>query len=114
VLEKFTTLLNNKAQEICFEELLELFEFVISPSDKLNYNFRFNDAILRNLIISKKGAITGASAMMNAKPRSCNQARECVLYTVLAELMSNTDANAKKVSIIKLQMFILWLYFVNT
>ncbi|SHN92908.1 30S ribosomal protein S6 [bacterium endosymbiont of Bathymodiolus sp. 5 South] len=35
--------------------------------DKLNYNFRFNDAILRNLIISKKGAITGASAMMNAK-----------------------------------------------
>ncbi|SEH61790.1 [similarity to] 30S ribosomal protein S6 [Bathymodiolus azoricus thioautotrophic gill symbiont] len=35
--------------------------------DKLNYNFRFNDAILRNLIISKKGAITEASVMMNAK-----------------------------------------------
>jgi hypothetical protein len=41
-----------------------------------------------------------------------NQARECVLYTVLAELMSNTDADAKKVSIIKLQMFILW-YKIN-
>ena len=32
--------------------------------DKLNYNFRFNDAILRNLIISKKDAITEPSIMM--------------------------------------------------
>ena len=32
--------------------------------DKLNYNFRFNDAILRNLIISKKEAITEPSIMM--------------------------------------------------
>ena len=32
--------------------------------DKLNYNFRFNDAILRNLIISKKAAITEPSIMV--------------------------------------------------
>ena len=32
--------------------------------DKLNYNFRFNDAILRNLIISKSEAITTSSIMM--------------------------------------------------
>ena len=32
--------------------------------DKLNYNFRFNDAILRNLIISKKEAITQPSIMV--------------------------------------------------
>jgi small subunit ribosomal protein S6 len=32
--------------------------------DKLNYNFRFNDAILRNLIISKSEAITKPSIMM--------------------------------------------------
>jgi len=32
--------------------------------DKLNYNFRFNDAILRNLIISKKMAITDPSIMI--------------------------------------------------
>ena len=32
--------------------------------DKLNYNFRFNDAILRNLIISKKEAITKPSIMV--------------------------------------------------
>jgi small subunit ribosomal protein S6 len=31
--------------------------------DKLNYNFRFNDAILRNLIISTNGAITEPSIM---------------------------------------------------
>ena len=32
--------------------------------DKLNYNFRFNDAILRNLVISKKEAITEPSIMV--------------------------------------------------
>jgi len=32
--------------------------------DKLNYNFRFNDAVLRNLIISKSEAITSPSIMM--------------------------------------------------
>ena len=32
--------------------------------DKLNYNFSFNDAILRNLIISKKEAITEPSIMV--------------------------------------------------
>ena len=32
--------------------------------DKLSYNFRFNDAILRNLIISKSEAITTPSIMM--------------------------------------------------
>ena len=32
--------------------------------EKLNYNFRFNDAVLRNLIISKIEAITSPSIMM--------------------------------------------------
>ena len=32
--------------------------------DKLNYNIRFNDAVLRNLIISKSKAITTPSIMM--------------------------------------------------
>ena len=32
--------------------------------DKLSYNFRFNDAVLRNLIISKSEAITTPSIMM--------------------------------------------------
>ena len=35
--------------------------------DKLNYNFRFSDAILRNLIISRKAAITEPSVMMTEK-----------------------------------------------
>jgi small subunit ribosomal protein S6 len=37
--------------------------------DKLNYNFRFNDAILRNLIISRKKAITEESIMMINKDK---------------------------------------------
>ncbi len=37
--------------------------------DKLNYNFRFNDAILRNLIVSKKTAIIKPSIMMVNKDK---------------------------------------------
>jgi small subunit ribosomal protein S6 len=37
--------------------------------DKLNYNFRFNDAVLRNLIISKKKAITESSIMIADKEK---------------------------------------------
>jgi len=43
--------------------------------DKLNYNFRFNDAVLRNLIISKKEAITKPSIMMTAKDEDKKQVR---------------------------------------
>ena len=32
--------------------------------DKLNYNFRFNDSVIRNLIISKSKAITEPSIML--------------------------------------------------
>ena len=35
--------------------------------DDLNYNFRFNDAILRNLVVSVKSAITTPSIMMTKK-----------------------------------------------
>jgi len=38
--------------------------------DKLNYNFRFNDAILRNLIVSRKKAITEESIMMINKDKN--------------------------------------------
>lgn len=41
--------------------------------DKLNYNFRFNDAILRNLVISKKKAITSESAMMILRNKNREQ-----------------------------------------
>lgn len=34
--------------------------------DKLNHNFRFNDVILRNLIVSQKHAITTPSIMMTS------------------------------------------------
>ena len=37
--------------------------------DKLNYNFRFNDAVLRNLIISKSKAITTPSIMMTSSEK---------------------------------------------
>ena len=46
--------------------------------DKLNYNFRFNDAILRNLIISRPEAITEPSIMVTEaeKDKVKNQSKE--------------------------------------
>ena len=43
--------------------------------DKLNYNFRFNDAILRNLIISKSEAITEQSIMLTETDKDKGQGK---------------------------------------
>ncbi len=43
--------------------------------DKLNYNFRFNDAILRNLIISKSEAITEQSIMLTETDKDKDQGK---------------------------------------
>jgi len=44
--------------------------------DKLSYNFRFNDAILRNLIISKSEAITTPSIMITNSDEDKNKSTE--------------------------------------
>ena len=44
--------------------------------DKLNYNFRFNDAILRNLIISKLEAISTPSIMMTNTEKEKEKEKE--------------------------------------
>lgn len=41
--------------------------------DGLNYNFRFNDAILRNLVISVKNAVTEKSIMLQRKEEDKGQ-----------------------------------------
>jgi len=46
--------------------------------DKLNYNFRFNDAVLRNLIISKSEAITSPSIMMTNTEKEKEKVKEKV------------------------------------
>jgi len=49
--------------------------------DKLSYNFRFNDAILRNLIISKSEAITTPSIMMTNSEKEKEKDKEKVKLT---------------------------------
>ncbi len=53
ILNNFLQLLGNKKQEICFEELLELFEFVISPSDKLINGAIYTPKNIRNYITNQ-------------------------------------------------------------
>jgi small subunit ribosomal protein S6 len=43
--------------------------------DKLNYNFRFNDAVIRNLIISKSEAITSPSIMLEGNDKDKDEAK---------------------------------------
>lgn len=38
--------------------------------DELNHNFRFNDAVIRNMVLTCKEAITEPSAMMKSKEES--------------------------------------------
>ena len=44
--------------------------------DKLNYNFRFNDAILRNLIISRSQAITVPSIMVTEAEKEKDKVKD--------------------------------------
>ena len=44
--------------------------------DKLNYNFRFNDAILRNLIISRSQAITEPSIMVTEAEKDKDKVKD--------------------------------------
>ena len=44
--------------------------------DKLNYNFRFNDAILRNLIISRSQAITEPSIMVTEAEKEKDKVKD--------------------------------------
>ena len=44
--------------------------------DKLNYNFRFNDAILRNLIISRPQAITEPSIMVTEAEKEKDKVKD--------------------------------------
>ena len=37
--------------------------------DELNYSFKFNDAVIRNLVITTKDAVTGASPIMASASR---------------------------------------------
>lgn len=37
--------------------------------DELNYSFKFNDAVIRNLVITTKEAVTGASPIMASASR---------------------------------------------
>ena len=37
--------------------------------DELNYSFKFNDAVIRNLVVSCKEAVTGVSPIMSTESR---------------------------------------------
>ena len=68
--------------------------------DKLNYNFRFNDAVIRNLIISKSEAITSPSIMLegNNKDNDKDEAKVKPKTETKVEAKADTEAKDDKKS----------------
>jgi hypothetical protein len=68
--------------------------------DKLNYNFRFNDAVIRNLIISKSEAITSPSIMLegNDKDKDKDEAKVKPKTETKVEAKADTEVKDDKKS----------------
>ena len=68
--------------------------------DKLNYNFRFNDAVIRNLIISKSEAITSPSIMLegNDKDKDKDEAKVKPKAETKVEAKADTEVKDDKKS----------------
>ena len=66
-LKKFTDILDKVQQRLCFEELLELFEFVISPSDKLVNGAIYTPVNIRKYITRESFALLKNGSLDNTK-----------------------------------------------
>ena len=66
--------------------------------DKLNYNFRFNDAVIRNLIISKSEAITSPSIMLEGNVKDKDEAKVKPKTETKVEAKADTEVKDDKKS----------------
>ena len=66
--------------------------------DKLNYNFRFNDAVIRNLIISKSEAITSPSIMLEGNDKDKDEAKVKPKTETKVEAKADTEVKDVKKS----------------
>ena len=66
--------------------------------DKLNYNFRFNDAVIRNLIISKSEAITLPSIMLEGNDKDKDEAKVKPKAETKLEAKADTEVKDDKKS----------------
>lgn len=62
--------------------------------DKLNYNFRFNDAVIRNLIISKSEAITSPSIMLEGNEKDKDKDKDKDVTKVKPKTETKVEAKA--------------------
>ena len=66
--------------------------------DKLNYNFRFNDAVIRNLIISKSEAITSPSIILEGNDKDKDEAKVKPKAETKVEAIADTEVKDDKKS----------------
>jgi len=94
-LNKFIKLLNNSKTSLCFEELLELFEFVISPSDKLVNGAIYTPKNIRKYIT--KETLTHIKNYKNLKVADIACGCGGFLIDVSKELKRHTNKSYKEI-----------------
>lgn len=59
--------------------------------DELNYSFKFNDAVIRNMVITTKEAVTGASPIMASASRETRSENTSAPAEASAEEQADSD-----------------------
>lgn len=86
---KFIDLIKSEVQDFCIEKLIELFEFVISPSDRIVNGAIYTPSEIREYIIAQSFQREG-STIANAKIADISCGCAGFLYTAARELRRMT------------------------
>lgn len=85
---EFVCIINNELTQFEFEDLIELFEFVVSPSDRVINGAVYTPSYIRNYIVDK--TLSSSANLNNIK--ICDPACGCAgfLYSIAKELKERT------------------------
>ncbi|RKE52379.1 HsdM family class I SAM-dependent methyltransferase [Sphingobacterium detergens] len=96
VLKEFEEVLNNYITKFSFENLIELFEFVISPTEKIVNGAIYTPEFIRNFIVNKQFELVSADLR---KVKCCDISCGCggFLLTITNHLRLNTEHSFKEI-----------------
>jgi len=97
ILQKFSNILDKYKQKLCFEPLLELFEFVISPSDKLINGAIYTPVKIRKYITKESFSQLNISNYKNIKIVDISCGCGGFLIDASRELKRNTNKSYKNI-----------------
>ena len=96
-LQEFSNILDKHKQKLCFEPLLELFEFVISPSDKLINGAIYTPEKIRKYITKASFSELNFNSYKDIKVVDISCGCGGFLIDASIELKKNTDKSYKEI-----------------